>query len=136
MFVPTSRHSMAYVNHNNGTKVVVASTTEFCLARYLYKTSDVSAAYHVGRLVALRCKETGLYRVMWDHKRYRKVEHKRVSMSCGTLNIETRFCMKCALWDGHRGNKHIDNHCSPILLLPSIKMVTVGPHQMNPLGPI
>lgn len=76
VFTPSSRHSAAYVNHNNGTKVVQASTTELCLARHLYKTSDVSAAYNVGRLVAHRCKEMGLHRVMWEHKADRN--HKRV----------------------------------------------------------
>ena len=78
MFAPSSRHSSAYVNHNNGTKVVEASTTELCLARHLYKTSDVAAAYNVGRLVALRCKEMGLIRVMWEHKPDR--DHKRVGV--------------------------------------------------------
>ena len=77
MFAPSSRHSSAYVNHNSGTKVVEASTTELCIARHLYKTSDVAAAYNVGRVVALRCKEMGLNRVMWEHKSDRN--HKRVS---------------------------------------------------------
>ena len=76
MFEVSSRHAMAYVDHNNGTKVVEASTTEFCISRYLYKTSDVAAAYNVGRVLASRCKETGLYRVMWQHKRDRS--HKKV----------------------------------------------------------
>ena len=77
VFTPSSRHSSAYVNHNTGTKVVEASTTELCIARHLYKTSDVAAAYNVGRVVGLRCKEMGLNRVMWEHKPDRN--HKRVS---------------------------------------------------------
>ena len=76
MFEVSSRHAMAYVDHNNGSKVVQASTTEFCISRYLYKTSDVAAAYNIGRIIASRCKETGLYRVMWEHKRDRS--HKKV----------------------------------------------------------
>ena len=71
IFTPSLRHSTAYVNHNNGTKVVKASTTELAIARHLYKTSDVCAAYNVGRVVALRCKEIGLHRVMWEHKQDR-----------------------------------------------------------------
>lgn len=67
----------AYVNHNNGSRVVEASTREFCIAKFLYKTSDVSAAANVGRVIAQRCKETGLYRVMWEHKRDR--HNKKVS---------------------------------------------------------
>ena len=72
----SSYHVSAYVNHNNGTKVVEASTKEFCIARHLYKTCDVSAAYNVGRVIAERCKESGLYRVMWEHKWDRK--HRKV----------------------------------------------------------
>eukprot|EP00731_Ephydatia_muelleri_P023492 Em0015g1075a len=72
----SSRHVTAYVNHNNGVKVVEASTKEMCIARHLYKTSDVCAAFNVGRVLAARCKETGLYRVMWEHKFDR--EHKKV----------------------------------------------------------
>ena len=80
MFEVSSRHALAYVDHSNGTKVVEASTREFCIARHLYKTSDVAAAYNVGRVIASRCKETGLYRVMWEHKMDRS--HKKVqSMS-------------------------------------------------------
>ena len=76
IFTPSLCHSTAYVNHNNGTKVVKASTTELAIARHLYKTSDVCAAYNVGRVVALRCKEMGLQRVMWEHKQDRN--HKKV----------------------------------------------------------
>ena len=67
----SSRHVSAYVEHNNGTRVVEASTTEFCIARHLYKMCDVSAAYNIGRVIAERCKETGLHRVTWEHKRDR-----------------------------------------------------------------
>lgn len=70
------RHVTAYVNHNNGLKVVQASTKEFCISRYLHKTSDTAAAFNVGCVIALRCKETGLDRVMWEHKWDRK--HKKV----------------------------------------------------------
>ena len=66
------RHVTAYVNHNSGIKVVEASTKEFCIARHLHKTSDVAAAFNIGRVIALRCKETGLNRVMWEHKRDKK----------------------------------------------------------------
>ena len=73
------RHVTASVNHNNGIKVVEASTKEFCIARYLHKTSDVAAAFNVGRVIALRCKETGLNRVMWEHKKDRK--HRKVGFN-------------------------------------------------------
>ena len=60
------------LNHSSGIKVVEASTKEFCIARYLHKTSDVAAAFNIGRVIALRCKEVGLNRVMWEHKTDRK----------------------------------------------------------------
>ena len=68
----SDRHISAYVNHNNGMKVVEASTREFCIAKHLYKSSDVSAAFNMGRVIAARCKEAGLMRVMWEHKWNRK----------------------------------------------------------------
>ena len=72
----SNRHITAYVDHNNGTKVVEASTKEFPIARHLYKTSDVAAAFNLGRVIAARCKEAGLRRVMWEHKWNRN--HKKV----------------------------------------------------------
>ena len=74
MFEVSDRHISAYVDHNNGLKVVEASTKEFCISRYLYKTSDISAAFNIGRVIAARCKEAGLLRVMWEHKWNRKHE--------------------------------------------------------------
>ena len=73
----SSRHVSAYVNHNNGLKVVESSTKEFCISKHLYKTSDVAAAFNIGRVIAARCKESGLYRVMWEHKWDRR--HKKVN---------------------------------------------------------
>ena len=95
VFIPTSRHSSAYVNHNAGTKVVEASTAELCIARHLYKTSDVAAAYNVGRVVALRCREMGLNRIMWEHKPDRN--HKRVSLVYTDSNNGFHFviCPAC-----------------------------------------
>ena len=68
----SSRHVSAYVNHNNGKKVVEASTKEFCISRHLYKTCDVTAAYNIGRVLADRCQTTGLSRMIWEHKKNRQ----------------------------------------------------------------
>ena len=95
MFEVSSRHAMAYVDHNNGTKVVEASTTELCISRYLYKTSDVAAAYNIGRVIASRCKETGLYRVMWQHKRDRS--HKKV----GSFFMWCHHLWQCKMENSH-----------------------------------
>ena len=62
----TNYHITGSVTHNNGTTVVEASTREFCIARHLYKTTDVSASHNIGRVLAHRCVETGVYRVLWE----------------------------------------------------------------------
>ena len=59
-------HITGTVTHNNGTVIVQASTREFCIARHLYKTTDVSASHNIGRVLAQRCLETGVNRVMWE----------------------------------------------------------------------
>jgi len=89
MFEVSSRHATAYVDHNNGTKVVEASTREYCIAKHLYKTSDVSAAYNIGRVIASRCKETGLYRVMWEHKMDRSHKKVRCYSSCSLSFLQS-----------------------------------------------
>ena len=58
----TNYHITGPVTHNNGTTVVEASIREFCIARHLYKTTDVSASHNIGRVLAHRCFETGVYR--------------------------------------------------------------------------
>ena len=62
-------HITGTVTHNNGTTIVQASTREFCIARHLYKTTDVSASHNIGRVLAQRCLETGVNRVMWEDER-------------------------------------------------------------------
>lgn len=62
-------HITGTVTHNNGTTIVQASTREFCIARHLYKTTDVSASHNIGRVLAQRCLETGVNRVMWEEER-------------------------------------------------------------------
>lgn len=62
-------HITGTVTHNNGTSIVQASTREFCIARHLYKTTDTSASHNVGRVLAQRCLETGVNRVMWEGER-------------------------------------------------------------------
>ncbi len=92
----SSRHFTAFVHHNNGNRVVDASTKEFCVSRHLYKTSDCCAAYNIGRVVAHRCKNAGLNRVMWEHKWDRdhaRVSAWRIAESAGLL-----ACLYCRNW--------------------------------------
>lgn len=82
-------HVSGYVDHNNGLKVAEASTKEFCIARHLHKTCNVSAAYNVGRVLAERCKEMGLYRVMWEHKNNRN--NKKVNKLIDTIQCPLQY---------------------------------------------
>ena len=65
-FLITNRHTRAQVVHNSGLVLVSASTTEFEISRHLYKTTDVTAARNIGRVIAQRCLEAGIARVRWE----------------------------------------------------------------------
>lgn len=68
-FLITNRHTRAQVVHNSGVVLVSASTTEFEITKHLYKTTDVTAAKNIGRVMAQRCLEAGITRVRWEIKR-------------------------------------------------------------------
>ena len=70
------------MEHNSGVRVVEASTKEFCIARHLYKTCDVSAAHNVGRVLAHRMCQIGLTRVMWEELYWTR-KHMKVSARLG-----------------------------------------------------
>ncbi|CAH3192806.1 unnamed protein product [Porites evermanni] len=65
-FIISNRHSRAEVLHNSGVVLVSASTAEFEITRHLYKTTDISAAKNLGRVLAQRCQEAGITRVYWE----------------------------------------------------------------------
>lgn len=50
------------LHHENGT-VLSASTKEWALKEQLYKTNDTSAYVNLGRVLAQRCLESGLYEI-------------------------------------------------------------------------
>ena len=52
--------------HNSGVVLVSASTAEFEITKHLYKTTDISAAKNLGRVLAQRCQEAGITRVFWE----------------------------------------------------------------------
>ena len=72
----TGWHTTAYVEHNNGLRVAEATTKEFCIARHLYKSHDVSAAFNVGAVLGERLKALGIYRVMWQISKTEKGSEK------------------------------------------------------------
>lgn len=114
----TNRHVSAYVNHNSGLKVAKASTKEFAISRHLYKTNDVAAAYNVGRVLADRCKETGIYRITWEHKRNRNAEKVVINfddvMGC-VLNSVIRCHIK--KFEGVNSNQYF-HFCNLITFTP------------------
>ncbi|KAJ7388724.1 ribosomal protein L18 [Desmophyllum pertusum] len=67
-FLITNRHTRAQVLHNSGLVLVSASTTELEITRHLYKTTDITAAKNIGRVLAQRCLEAGITRVRWEMK--------------------------------------------------------------------
>ena len=70
----SNNHITAFVEHHTGKILVCASTKEFSIARHLWRTNDVSAAINIGRVIAQRCKETGIERVFWWMKSEKKKE--------------------------------------------------------------
>lgn len=60
VFERTNRHTAAFVEHSSGVKIILASTKELAIARHLYSTTDVSAAENIGRVLAERCKQSGI----------------------------------------------------------------------------
>ncbi|XP_068678696.1 large ribosomal subunit protein uL18m-like [Montipora foliosa] len=65
-FIISNRHSRAEVIHHSGVVLASASTVEFEITRHLYKTTDLSAARNLGRVLAQRCIEAGITRVYWE----------------------------------------------------------------------
>ena len=92
----STRHISAYVNHNNGTKVVEASTKEFCITRHLYKSRVVSAAFNIGCVIAFRCKEAGLSRVMWQYSKDRKNDRVSVQLCICRVNYDITHLSQCS----------------------------------------
>ncbi|KAK3746279.1 hypothetical protein QZH41_016526 [Actinostola sp. cb2023] len=88
----SNRHIKAYIQHNSGTVLVSASTTEFSITKQLYKTTDTMAAMNIGRVLAHRCVEAGLNRVCWEprwidkHKKRVKAFTTAVQKGGLTLN--------------------------------------------------
>ncbi|KAL4223458.1 ribosomal protein L18 [Mactra antiquata] len=54
----------AYILHSSGKVVITATSKE--LAKYLYRTSDVSANWNLGRLLARRMLQSGITNVIFE----------------------------------------------------------------------
>ena len=73
--------------HNKGVVLASASTVDFEITRHLYKTTDISAARNLGRVLAQRCIEAGITRVYWEPK-YGDRTKLRVSLGLYFFNIK------------------------------------------------
>jgi len=60
MFSRQGKYIKGWVEHSSGKTVLSASAGEVAIAKHLYSTDDVSAAINVGRVLAQRCRESGI----------------------------------------------------------------------------
>jgi len=74
----TNRNVKAYVENSvTGEIICYASTTEFAIAKQLYRTNDVMAVVNIAYILAERLKKTGLLRVTWRVTMDRTIEKVR-----------------------------------------------------------
>lgn len=64
----SSRYVHAWVEHWTGRVVVSASTEELAVRRHLYRDQGVMASESVGRVLARRMLECGIYHVQAERK--------------------------------------------------------------------
>lgn len=60
VFSGSSNKMLAYIEHYTGERVIMASTREVALGRFLRSFNDVAAAYNLGRVLAHRALKAGL----------------------------------------------------------------------------
>ncbi|XP_065649737.1 large ribosomal subunit protein uL18m [Hydra vulgaris] len=73
----TNRHTNAFVENINGEILCYASTCEPYIRARLHNTTDVMAVVNVARILAERCKQTGIIRVLWRTRLDRTTEKIR-----------------------------------------------------------
>ena len=73
----TNRHTNAFVENINGEILCYASTCEPYVRAQLHNTTDVMAVVNIARILAERCKESGIVRVLWRTKLDRTTEKIR-----------------------------------------------------------
>ncbi|XP_066255835.1 large ribosomal subunit protein uL18m [Euwallacea similis] len=62
----TSKYVTATINHFENGEVLRASTSEWGIKNYLYRTKDTAAFINLGRVLGHRCLQTGLTEVSSD----------------------------------------------------------------------
>ncbi|XP_046387109.1 39S ribosomal protein L18, mitochondrial [Ischnura elegans] len=63
----SGRHITARVVHYTGPTVLSASSKEWCIKKYLYRTNDVSAYVNVARVLSQRCLESGIIEMKTEY---------------------------------------------------------------------
>ncbi|PSN36217.1 hypothetical protein C0J52_07291 [Blattella germanica] len=62
----TKKHVTAKVVHYTGSEVITASTREWAIKKFLFRTTDVSAYINLAHVFAQRCLESGITEVYCD----------------------------------------------------------------------
>ncbi|KAL1501448.1 hypothetical protein ABEB36_006765 [Hypothenemus hampei] len=62
----STRHVTASINHFENGEVLKASTKEWCIKKYLYKGNDTAAYINLGRVLGMRCLQSGLTEISCD----------------------------------------------------------------------
>eukprot|EP00049_Salpingoeca_infusionum_P018605 m.357968 g.357968 ORF g.357968 m.357968 type:complete len:179 (-) comp18000_c0_seq1:376-912(-) len=64
----SNRHTTVQVDRPGGEQVLVATTKEYNVERFLYSGTDRTAVREMAKLIARRLKECGIPGVTWDRK--------------------------------------------------------------------
>lgn len=106
----TGRHISAKVIHNSGPAVISASTTEWCIRKYLYRTNDTSAYINVAKVLSQRCLESGITEMQTDFvsnvpKSEKLSSFLKVMEDNGIILVEPERFEGYKPWDMHRPEK-------------------------------
>ncbi|CAG9767581.1 unnamed protein product [Ceutorhynchus assimilis] len=62
----SGKYVTATITHFENGEVLRASTSEWCIKKYLYRGKDTSAFINLGRILGFRCLQTGLTEISCD----------------------------------------------------------------------
>ncbi|KAG8239669.1 hypothetical protein J437_LFUL013892 [Ladona fulva] len=106
----TGRHLSAAIVHYTGPVVISASTTEWCIRKYLYRTNDTSAYVNLAKVLSHRCLESGILEMKTDYFS-EAPKSKKVALflnemeNNGIILVEPERFEGYKPWDQHRPEK-------------------------------
>lgn len=59
----SGRYVIASISHFKYGEIIKASTSEWCINKFLYRTKDTSAFINLGRVLAQRCLQAGIIKI-------------------------------------------------------------------------